>query len=375
MANRSERWLSDPLLAKLHQAVRSAGPLRSVSVDLTNACNLRCHGCYYFSESMDSVAPPDTEAVRAFVESERARGTNFVTVVGGEPSLSLDHLKLLHDAFHINVATNGLVRIPKTGFETLPIGVSVWGDTRTDTELRGGGRVEIFERAMENYAGDPRAFWYYTVAPGHAHQIEPVVDRCVEGGNRVLFNFYSDVDSRGGDLDHRRGFDAVRAAIDRTIQRHPEHILMTSRLAEVVSTGRLFGKRWGHATCTSVTADHPANAGRAGNGNPYNRHFRAYNADLLTTRRCCTGVDRSCDSCFDTWEHFSWVMLNMRSHLDSLEDFTSWLTTTYLFYFINGLVDTTDGAALLPEIHRRTANTRRTEPWLKKLTCSSIARA
>ena len=354
MANRSERWLSDPLLAKLHQAVRSAGPLRSVSVDLTNACNLRCHGCYYFSESMDSVAPPDTEAVRAFVESERARGTNFVTVVGGEPSLSLDHLKLLHDAFHINVATNGLVRIPKAGFETLPIGVSVWGDTRTDTELRGGGRVEVFERAMENYAGDPRAFWYYTVAPGHAHQIEPVVDRCVAGGNRVLFNFYSDLEARGGSLDHRHGFGAVRGAIERAIAKRPAHVLISSWFAEVVDTGRLAGDRWGHATCTSISPDHEANAERIHNGSLYNPHFRAYNADFATTRRCCTGVDRDCGSCFDTWERFSWVMLNMRKHLRTQDDFTHWLTTMYLFYFINRLVDVDEGAALLPELHRRT---------------------
>ncbi len=46
-------WLSDPFLAKLHDAIRDAGPLRSISVDITNACNLRCDGCYFFSEGMD----------------------------------------------------------------------------------------------------------------------------------------------------------------------------------------------------------------------------------------------------------------------------------------------------------------------------------
>jgi hypothetical protein len=68
-------------------------------------------------------------------------------------------------------------------------------------------------------------------------------------------------------------------------------------------------------------------------------------------------------------------MLNMRSHLGSQRDFTSWLTTTYLFYFINGLVDVADGARLLPEIHRRTGGAGSTEHWLTKLTCPSIARA
>ena len=354
-----KRYLEDAFLAGLYRAVRGAGSLRSISVDLTHVCNIRCDGCYFFSEGMDTHRPADDAAFDAFVTRELARGTNFVTVVGGEPSLALDRLKALHDHFSINVATNGIRRIPVDGFENLPIGISVWGNPATDTALRGGGKVRAFERALDNYAGDPRAFWYYTVAPGHADQVDGVVARCVKNGNRVLFNFYGDIDGRGGALDSRRGFGEVRAAIDDAIERWPEHVLMTSSLARVVSTGRLFDETWGHAVCTSVTADHPVNAGRVANGKPVNPHFRAVNADFTTTRRCCTGVDRSCDTCFDTWEHYSWVMLNLRKHLVSEQSFTDWLTTSYLFYFINRLVDVEEGARWLPEIHRRT---RRNSP-------------
>ncbi len=355
MAARLERYLADPLLARLYDAVRAAGPIRSIAVDLTDTCNIRCDGCYFFAEGMDRARAPGSDAVvDAFVARERERGTNFVTIVGGEPSLALDRLKTFYDAFRLSVATNGLVRIPLDGFEELPIGVSVWGDAATDGKLRGGGRVDVFGRALANYRDDERAFWYYTVAPGHAGELERVVARCVDNGNRVLFNFYGDLEGRGGALGFRQGFGAVRDAIEGAIDRWPEHVLMTSRLAEVVTTGTLFGDRWGHASCASVTPDHPANAERVKNGRPYDPHFRAYNADLATTRRCCTAIDRDCASCFDTWQHFSWVMLNLRKHLASAEDFTSWLTTTYLFYFINRLVDRDEGARLLPEIHRRT---------------------
>ena len=129
---------------------------------------------------------------------------------------------------------------------------------------------------------------------------------------------------------------------------------MTSRLADVITTGRLFDDPWGHATCTSISPDHEQNRERITNGKPFSKHFRSYNADLVTTRRCCTAKDRDCASCFDTWQHFSWVMLNMKEHLRSVRDFTEWLATMYLFYFINRLVDTGEGASLLPEIHRRT---------------------
>lgn len=354
-----ERWLRDPLLAELYAAVRAAGPIRSISVDLTNVCNLRCAGCYYFAEGMDAHAPAATRALEAFIDRERARGTNFVTVVGGEPSLCLDRLALLYGAFRLSVATNGLRPIPRAGFEQLPIGVAVWGDHATDRRLRGGGTRDVFATALRNYRDDPRAFFYYTVAPGHADEVSAVVDRCVANGNRVLFNFYGDLQQRGGELDWRRGFGPVRAAIDRAIERHPGAILMTSRLAAVITTGRLHDQTWGHATCTSISSDHPQNRERIQNGHPYSPHFRAYNADLASTRRCCTAVDRDCASCFDTWQHFSWVMLNMREHLHSERDFTEWLATMYLFYFANRLVDTGAGARLLPAIHARTRSLAR----------------
>ena len=354
MSARVEAWLRDPFLSGMFGAIRAAGPLRSIAVDLTRACNIRCTGCYFFAEGMDALPSRDGEPdVDRFVERERARGTNFVTVVGGEPALALERLKALYDAFKLSVATNGLRRIPRQGFEQLPIGVSVWGDHATDRELRGGGKLDVFRRALANYRGDERAFWYYTVAPGHANEVEGVVERCVDNGNRVLFNFYGDLERRGGELDHARGFAEVRAAIERAIEHYPERILMTARLAEVVSTGRLFDLEWGHSTCASISSDHPANRGRIQGGVPFDPHFRAYNADLATTRRCCTGIGRECSSCFDTWQHFSWVMLHLKKHMASQHDFTQWLTTTYLFYFINRLVDVEQGAAWLPEIHRR----------------------
>ena len=235
----------------------------------------------------------------------------------------------------------------------MPIGVSVWGGHPTDTELRGYGRVSVFARALENYRKDPRVFWYYTVAPGNAHEIETVVEQCVNNGNYVLFNFYGDLANLGGALNYKLGFAEVRHEINRMIRRYPERILMTSYLSDVVSTGRLYGERWGHSVCTSISPDHEANADRISNGKPFNAHFRAYNADLKTTRRCCTAIDRDCESCFDVWQHFSWIMLNLKKHFASKQEFTRWLTTMYLFYLINRIVDFDSGIQLLPEIHQR----------------------
>ncbi len=338
----------------LYREIRQAGAIRSISVDLTHVCNLRCSGCYYFSEQMDQFKTPRADShFDAFIAREKARGTNFVTIVGGEPTLELGRIKKIYDNFWMNVATNGIRKIPYIGFENMPIGISVWGDHETDRKLRGGGKIDVFARALKNYRDDPRAFWYYTVAPGYAHEIEKVVAQCIENGNFVLFNYYCDLDALGGKLDYRQGFAAVRREIERMIERYPDRILTTSYLNQVVSTNTLFDEQWGYQVCTSISSDHPVNRERIQNGKLYNPHFRAYNADFRTTRRCCTGIDRDCGSCFDTWEHFSWIMLNLKKHLATEQTFTDWLTSMYMFYLINRIVDFEEGIKRLPEIHQR----------------------
>jgi len=356
---RLDSYLTDPVLREMYGAIRAQGPLKAISLDITSKCNLRCSGCYYYAEGMDEVViDRDDTQFDALLQTERERGTNFVTVVGGEPALALGRLKKLHDNFKVNVATNGLIRIPLEGFETMPIGVAVWGDHATDARLRGDGSKDLFSTALANYKDDPRAFWYYTVAPGRADEIESVVEQCVNNGNRVLFNYYSDVSRLGGELDYQQGFAAVRRQIDRMIARHPDRIFTTRYLNEVITTGQLCGERWGYDVCTNLSVDSPVNAERLQNGNPFNRHFRAINADFTTTRRCCTGISRDCASCFDTWEHFSWIMINMRKHLRSRSLFAGWLATTFVFYLVNRLIDFQHGSRLLAEFQRRTSEQR-----------------
>ena len=347
-------YLKDPFLKSLYEEVRDSGPIRSISVDITHKCNLRCTGCYFFSEGMERAGKQgDEEAFDDFITRELDRGTNFVTIVGGEPGLVPDRLRKLHANFRVNVASNGLITIPQAGLETLPIGVAVWGDHDTDSRLRGDGSKDFFTQAQENYRNDPRAFWYYTVAPGCAHEIESVVEQCVSLGQPVLFNYYSDIEERGGLLGYRQGFDRVRDEIDRMIERYPEWIFTTRYFNDVVTSGRLFDQHWGFDVCTNLSNNHAGNLQRLETGAPSNPHFRAYNADFSTTRRCCTGTERDCASCFDTWEHFSWIMVHMRRHLGSREDFTRWLTTMYVFYLVNRLVNYENGMTLLPEIHQR----------------------
>jgi MoaA/NifB/PqqE/SkfB family radical SAM enzyme len=346
-----KEYLSDPFLYHLYSEVRNAGPIRSVSLDITQHCNLRCTGCYYFHEEMDQCSTTDESLLDQWILSEKERGTNFVTVVGGEPSLALPRLKKIYDNFKSNVATNGLIRIPMEGFENLPIGVALWGNHQADAQLRINGKQNLFARAKANYKNDSRAFWYYTVAPGNADQIEQVVEECIQNGNKVLFNYYSDLSGAGGDLDYRQGFERVMEGIDRVIERYPSMIYNSSYLNRVITTGTLYEEKWGYDSCTNISTNYEGNQARMKTNKPFNKHFRAYHADFTSTRRCCTGTKRSCDSCFDTWEHFSWIMINLRKHLGSKEEFSHWLFAMYSFYLINRLVDITQEEGMLSEMH------------------------
>jgi hypothetical protein len=350
-------YTADPFLGAMWRAIRTVKPLRSISLDVTRNCNLRCKGCYFFAENMDASPEADESELGEFIERELSRGTNFVTVIGGEPSLAIDRLRRLSQNFRLIIVTNGLKRIPMEGLEHAAIAVSMWGDRETDRLLRGANRLDIFDRALANYLGDHRVAWYITLPPSPAPTTAEVIDACVREGHLVGFNFYGDVEGIAGQFDHRHGFEGAREFVRAMIQRHPTHIAFSEYLNTVISTGQMQGLRWGYEVCGSISADNPKNIARIANGQPYSPHFRAYNPDLRTTRRCCVGEDRDCRSCFDVWAHMSWITLNLERHLRSVGDFADWLTTVYLFYGVARLVDQNEFRMTLPLIHEQKRDT------------------
>jgi hypothetical protein len=58
MRARIREYLEDPLVARLHDEAMGAGSFVPITLDLTHVCQLRCDGCYFFSESLDSSTAP-----------------------------------------------------------------------------------------------------------------------------------------------------------------------------------------------------------------------------------------------------------------------------------------------------------------------------
>ncbi|NUQ64304.1 MAG: radical SAM protein [Pirellulales bacterium] len=118
---------------------------------LTNACNLRCHGCWIDSKGkVDQLSREDVDSLIAAGKRQRSY---FYTLLGGEPML-YSHLWDIvegHPECYFQIITNGMFfsednvrRIRRAGNVT-PL-VSLDGGQEQNDARRGQG---VFERAIE----------------------------------------------------------------------------------------------------------------------------------------------------------------------------------------------------------------------------------
>src|SRR5256885_12349221 len=85
----------DEALLQRFRAVRSfSRTSRASEYHITNACNLRCRGCWFFTFEFDKGTKDETRLreLKAFVEHERARHINAALLIGGEPTLVPDRV-------------------------------------------------------------------------------------------------------------------------------------------------------------------------------------------------------------------------------------------------------------------------------------------
>ncbi|WP_416974010.1 radical SAM protein [Streptomyces sp. 4F14] len=325
-----ESLAADPELEARFDAVRrfSAG-IRSSEYHLTNACNLRCKGCWFFTYEFEKSTKEKTglDDLRAFVRAEVARGVNTALLIGGEPTLVLDRIAVYRDAMpYVTISTNGLKPLPLEGFENLTVAISLFGGGPLDDELRAirpGGRrfTDLFETALENYRDDPRAGYIYALTEKGIDYIEDTVRRIRAHGNRVHFNFYSSYDT-GDPLYAERTRELLAEAL-RVRAAYPETVISHPYSIEVMITGRSHWGEFGYDVCPSISSGLPAHHDRVQNGNPVLPKFTTWAADLETVQFCCTSGH--CGSCRDSQAVFSWLMVSPHRFADSPELLWTWV--------------------------------------------------
>ena len=300
--------------------------MRSSIYDVTNRCNLRCKGCFFFSSDEHTAAPEETEIARwdAFVEKEQERGVNLAILIGGEPTLHLDRVEAFNRRLPTYCATNGLIKVPRERFPGMMVGISLWGDEEDERLLRG---KDTFAVSSRNYAGDPYTYYLYTITPRQLGRTERVIKRIDDTGLKVHMQLLSNDEGVEGFSWSPSQLADIRAEMDAMLEKYPRTVISCKYYHEIITTGRMLGRPFGWNECPSVTEP-------LDNRSPRPKRlirFIRWAADLQTMHRCCTSATRDCRTCKDGAAHMSWVMVNKRDHLRSAKDLQNWIEVYEMF--------------------------------------------
>jgi organic radical activating enzyme len=316
--------LSDRTVRQRWEKVRQYFFLRESTYDMTNRCNIRCDGCYYYEgEKQFARENQDPEAWRQLMRAEKARGITYVVLAGAEPSLVPERLLACYEEMPLgSIASNGYKRIPASvGYK---IHVSVWGND--DTSLRIRRAKHLLLNQIENYQQDPRAVFVYTFTRENIDEAYGVVETLALQGCKATFNVFSAPVGYDGSLRHNReSLLRTRNVMLKLLSSFPEHVLFSPYNA--VAHTHALGL---HAlySCSYPRRNPSTDLGLG-------RSFRQYRADLSWDRdiACCV-PDTDCEDC----RHYAVVTARLFRHASDPDAFRAWLDymDTYLAVWVMG---------------------------------------
>lgn len=324
------RRTRDPRLVERFERLRSLSRgVRSSEYHLTNACNIRCEGCWFFAYDFDrQVSDRGTPGEwRSFATSQAEAGITAALLIGGEPTLYPDRIAAFAEAMpYVTISTNGLRELPRAGFERVAIALTLFAGGAKDDRLRAirpnGTRFHgLFDAALRHYKDDERATFVYALDPDAIELIDETVRRIRDNGNQITFNYYS----RYGQENPLHLSEESRLLDEalRVQDSYPDTVLSHPYFIRAVITGATEWGRFGYETCPSISVDHSAHTERLKNGNPVLPGFNAFSADMKTVKFCCTSGH--CDGCRDSQAVYSWLLTNVRRFFRSPSGIQTWV--------------------------------------------------
>jgi len=300
--------------------------IRSSIYDVTNRCNLRCKGCFFFSSDEHTAAQEqhDIKEWETFIDKEMERGVNLAILIGGEPTLCLDRLEAFYKRLPSFCATNGLIKVPRDRFPDMMVGISIWGDEKDEKVLRG---KDTFSISSKNYAGDPYTYYLYTITPKQIGKTERIIRKIQDAGLKVHMQLLSNDEGVNGFYWKPEELAEIRDEMDEMLDKFPDTVISSKYYHEIITTGKMLGRDFGWLECPSVTAP-------LDRRNPQPKrltNFIRWASDLKTMHRCCTSETRDCRTCKDGAAHMSWVMVNKRAHMRSTQDLQNWIEIYEMF--------------------------------------------
>lgn len=300
--------------------------IRSSIYDVTNRCNLRCKGCFFFSSGEDKVAKEEMDLKKweNFIDNEKKRGVNLAILIGGEPTICLDRVEAFYKRLSTFCATNGIIKVPRDRFPDLVVGISLWGDEEDERVLRGR---DTFSISSKNYYGDKHAYYLYTITPKQIGKTERIIAKIRDVGVKVHMQLLSNDEGVENFFWTGEELEDIRAEMDEMLDRYPDTVISCKYYHEIITKGRMFDRKFGWEECPSVTEpiDHREPRPKSLIG------FIRWASDLKTMHRCCTSETRDCSTCKDGAAHMSWVMVNKRAHMRSEQDLHNWIEVYEMF--------------------------------------------
>ena len=320
--------IADPAIKARWEKVRRFFFLRESTYDMTNRCNIRCEGCYYFNgEKQFAEENQHIEDWSALMATEKERGITFAVLAGAEPSLVPDLCRVCYQHIpHGAIATNGLKTIPSD--IDYRIHLSVWGNDQTSKAIRKAS--DMLVRQLGNYRHDPRAVYVYTFTPYNIDEAEDVVRQLAMAGQQVTFNMFSAPVGYHGPLRHSPASLAATAnMMSRLLAEYPQAVLFSAyNIAAHTSPQGLH-----ELFSCSYPRMNPSTAIGLG------RSFRQYRTDLRWDRdaACCV-PDTDCPDCRHYAAGSAVVTARMYRHATDSTTFAAWLdyVDTYLAVWVRG---------------------------------------
>lgn len=327
------RWkfselLEEPAVKARWEKVRRYFFLRESTYDMTNRCNIRCDGCYYYEGAKQFTCENgDPGAWGELMRQEKARGITYVVLAGAEPSLVPELLTVCFAEMPLGcIATNGVRRIdPAVDYR---IHISVWGNDATSFRVRRARG--LLNRQIDNYRGDPRAVFVYTFTRQNIDEAPAVMRTLAAADCRVTFNMFSAPVGYAGELRHdAASLLRTREVMRELMERHPRHLLFSPYNAAAHT----------HAQGLHELFNCPYPRRNASTALGLGRSFRQFRTDLTWDREaaCCV-PDTDCDDCRHYAAGSAVVTSRLYRHVTDPLSFKAWLdyVDTYLAVWVMG---------------------------------------
>jgi len=300
--------------------------IRSSIYDVTNRCNLRCKGCFFFSSGEDKAAVEqmDVKKWEKFIGREKERGVNLAILIGGEPTLCFDRVEAFYKQLPTFCATNGIIKVPRDRFPDMMVGISLWGNEEDEKLLRG---KDTFAISSKNYEGDPYTYYLYTITPKQLGKTELIIKKIRDVGLKVHMQLLSNDEGVDGFFWKPEELKNLRSEMDDMLDKYPDTLISSKYYHEIITTGKMLGRKFGWMECPSVSQPLDKRKPR-----PKRLiEFIRWASDLETMHRCCTSETRNCSTCKDGAAHMSWVMVNKRAHIRTPKDLQNWIEVYEMF--------------------------------------------